>query len=138
MIDLYLISVRELIDHESLPYLPRPLKYTNFRQDKDYLRNLIINSAKSKGLPGSRVCFSSDWRPTWWPEHIWPWNMVSNFDKLKSAKWNTDGMPDCPSVVMKRVIQFRFDELSIPADTNVHESWNAEENEERTRAMKRC
>ena len=62
-----------------------------------------LDSAHSpwKGLDRKQNKKIPEWEPVWWPSELWPWNMVTNFDKVSSKKWIEDKLPDSPAVVIK-------------------------------------
>ena len=133
---LFFFSVSGVLQSDCIVELCRPLSLTNYKQDKVYLRNLIIQSAKVKGLSGNSVSFTPAWEPEWWPNELWPWHMVKNFDKLKSAEWQANGLPDSPSVVLKKIIKIRLESIDKNPETWVQKSWQ-DNDEERKRATRR-
>ena len=87
-------------------------------QDLAYLRNLIVHTAHGKGLIGNRINKFPEWEPVWWP-----WNMVTNFDKVSRKKWIEDKLPDSPAVVIKKAVRCGLERYNPPPATHVEPAW---------------
>ena len=103
--------------------MKRPLSNTNMTQDLAYLRNLIVHTAHGKGLIGNRIKKFPEWEPVWWPSELWPWNMVTNFDKVSSKKWIENKLPDSPAVVIKKAVRCGLERYNLPPETHVEPAW---------------
>lgn len=83
-----LTAVNPLIE---VPKLPCALSLMNKKQKIGYLSNLVVLEAKHDGV--KRLIYGSDeWRPSFWPEHIWSWKQVqTRLWKIKDHMYSGEG-----------------------------------------------
>ena len=116
--------IRKILSTEPA-MLPYHLQYMNFNEMRVWLSNEIMRDIAMQGKnPPQKIAWGDkSCTPSFWPEDLWPWNLVTNVCVKQRRK--PKGAPVL-SEVMRKAIENRFKQLNIDDKSFIDPNYSKE------------
>jgi len=114
------------------PKLPCPVAFMNYKQLVPFLQQEVLKNIIEQGKrPLSRVWWGDEQcHPTFWPDDIWPWHLVTNIVHKQFKKPKDVNMVE----TFKIAVRQRLQEKNLDPDTYISEEYTEEEDMMKKRA----
>ena len=114
------------------PKLPCPVAFMNYKQLIPFIQQEVLKNIIEQGKrPMSRVLWGDEQcHPTFWPDEIWPWNLVTNIVHKQFKKPKDVNMVE----TFKIAVRQRLQEKNLDPDTYISEEYTEEEDMMKKRA----
>ena len=126
--------------------LPAPIELLNTKDTITVLRDLIVYDHRTVDREQNAREKMSDrwirygdrsWQPSFWPNQLWHWSKMINFNKIKVKHLEEQGLRskfETLAEFFKHVIRMGFDQLDLNPDDFLADTFDAKEEKKRKKA----